>query len=67
MRAADLKPGSLYWSPSGRRVKLMPIKDNGITRTAYLFHYVNAWGVVQEDGFAISASNSVSIAALREA
>lgn len=68
LRAADLVPGRLYVSPSGRLCTLQPPNDNGISRTSYLFRYLTRRGTAsEEDGFNLSATNATAIAALREA
>ena len=67
LRAADLRPGEVYLSPRGRKCLLLQPADNGISRTSYLFAYIARNGRASEDdGFALSASNAVAIAALKE-
>jgi hypothetical protein len=68
LRARDLRPGSLYLSPTGRLCMLLDAAESGLSRTAYLFAYVTRTGKPSvDDGFAISANNDIAIAAMREA
>ena len=68
LRAADLVPGRVYFSPSGRLCRFDEPSDNGLSRTCYLFTYLSQRGDrAIEDGFALSASNSTALAAMSEA
>lgn len=67
LRACDLRPGSLYISPTGRLCMLLEPNSNGLSRTSYLFAYMNKSARRPSDeGFAINAHNAKAIAALRE-
>lgn len=67
LRAADLVPGRLYLSPSGRTCMLLQPQDSGLSRTTFLFAYLNRSGrPTRDDGFNLSAGNARAIAALRE-
>jgi hypothetical protein len=63
LRAADLVPGRVYLSPSGRLCRLLPADQFGIGSTAYTFGYLSR----SDDTFAISADNVRALAAMREA
>lgn len=68
LRASDLVPGSLYFSPTGRLCMLLQPQENGISRTSYLFAYMTKNRRPSEDeGFAIKAENALAIAAMRPA
>jgi hypothetical protein len=68
LRARDLRPGSLYYSPTGKLCMLLAASESGLSRAAYLFAYVTRSGKPSVDeGFAISANNDTAIAAMREA
>ena len=68
LRAADLVPGNLYYSPSGQLCMLLQPAENGISRTSYLFAYITRTGKLNRDeGFALSAANAKAIAAMRPA
>lgn len=68
MRAADLVPGRVYLSPSGRLCRFDPPCENGLSRTCYLFTYLSKRGDrLVDDGFALSASNATAIAKMTEA
>lgn len=67
LRAADLVPGRVYLSPTGRRCMLLQPAENGLSRTSYLFAYLTRTGRPSEDdGFAINAGNARAIAAMQE-
>jgi hypothetical protein len=67
LRAADLKPGTVYLSPTGRRCLLLQPAASGIGCNTYLFAYITRNGRASEDdGFALSAGNARAIAALKE-
>lgn len=68
LKACDLVYGREYFSPSGRRVRLLHPKPNGISNTAYIFEYVRLPGqeVRADDGFPLSACNATAIAAMIE-
>lgn len=66
LRAADLKPGTVYLSPAGRKCMLLQPADSGLARSNYLFAYITRTGrASDDDGFALSVSNAGAIAALR--
>jgi hypothetical protein len=68
LRAADLVPGRVYFSPSGRLCRLDPAAEHGLARSCYLFTYLSRRGDrLVEDGFALNAGNIRAIAAMREA
>jgi hypothetical protein len=68
LRASDLIPGRRYITPTGKMAQLCFPKDNGISRTSFVFVYMQAYGQQdKENGFAIRADNATAIAALREA
>ena len=67
LRAGDLKPGSIYISPTGRRCVLLESSGFGIACTSLVFRYVTRTGRASwDEGFALSAQNAQAIAALRE-
>lgn len=67
LRAADLRPGNVYLSPTGRKCLLLQPAESGLSRNSYLFAYITRNGRASEDdGFALSANNAQAIAALRE-
>lgn len=67
LKAADLVPGRLYLSPTGRKCMLLAPTGAGISCTSFLFAYITRTGRASEDeGFALSAANGRAIAALRE-
>lgn len=67
LRAADLMPGTVYLSPTGRKCLLLQPAASGIGCNTYLFAYITRNGRASEDdGFALSASNARAIAALKE-
>ena len=66
--AADLVPGRIYFSPSGRLCRFDEPADVGLSRTCYLFTYLSQRGDrAIEDGFALSTSNAFTLAAMSEA
>lgn len=66
LRAAALKPGTVYLSPTGRRCLLLEPAESGLARNNYLFAYITRNGRASEDdGFALSAANAHAIAALK--
>lgn len=68
LRAADLVPGRVYFSPSGRLCRFDPPTDSGISCTCYLFTYLSKRGDrLVDDGFSLNAENSAAIASMREA
>jgi hypothetical protein len=68
LRAADLVPGRIYFSPSGRLCRFDEPAENGLSRTCYLFTYLSQRGDrLVEDGFALSTSNAAAIAKMSEA
>lgn len=67
LRAADLRPGAVYLSPSGRKCLLLQSAEHGIACNSYLFAYLTRSGKPSEnDGFALSCANAKAIAALQE-
>jgi hypothetical protein len=66
LKAGDLVPGRIYYSPTGRLCRLLETSE-GISRMAYSFMYLSQGRYVQDDGFNLLATNDRAIAALREA
>jgi len=68
LRAADLVPGRVYFSPSGRLCRFDEPADVGLSRTCYLFTYLSQRGDrAIEDGSALNAANATAIAKMVEA
>lgn len=68
LRAADLKPGDVYYSPTGRLCMLLQPAGSGLSRSCYLSASLTKNRRPSDDeGFAISAANSQTIAAMRPA
>ena len=67
LRGSDLRPGALYYSPSGRLCMLLEPNAQGISNTSWLFSYMTRNGKTSADeGFAISVANDRAIAAMVE-
>lgn len=60
LRAADLVPGRMYFSPSGRLCRLLP--PNPQRATQYTFVYLSRRGDREiDDHFSLLATNSQAI------
>ena len=66
---ADLVPGRMYFSPSGRLCVMQQPGESGLGCNSFMFAYVSARTGREkaDDGFWLSAENARAIATMREA